>query len=275
MNCIAAPAIQSFGGSALNINKIVITTRSNVKISMIRKDIKTVLFASLIAAMILPFSGMQFAVAEEQIEIPKNLDDKKYFIQDQAMEALQNMTEAERAMYFAHMGEYLKNRTPGQIQLDIEIEKLSYIVLQDKALMGEKYDPMNPSKQAQEQFAVIQDHPMVKGAVELEKFIEKVEFEKAQALKTGVEYEERAYSAEELGINLKEDTTSFQSSSHNTTPNFFLFNLYFLLMIIGLIFLIYGLFFHGVGVSVIFSGIGMFLFGIGFYFWRKKQSHNN
>ena len=177
---------------------------------------KTIVFASVIATMIISFSGMQFAVAEEQIEIPKNLDDKKYFIQDQAMEALQNMTEAERAMYFAHMGEYLKNRTPGQIQLDIEIEKLSYIVLQDKALMGEKYDPMNPSKQAQEQFAVIQDHPMVKGAVELEKFIEKVEFEKAQALKTGVKYEERAYSAEELGINLKEDTTSFQSSSLGT-----------------------------------------------------------
>lgn len=33
---------------------------------MITKNAKTILFASLIAAMILPFSGMQFATAEEQ-----------------------------------------------------------------------------------------------------------------------------------------------------------------------------------------------------------------
>ena len=57
---------------------------------MTTKNAKTILFASLIVAMILPFSGMNFAAAEEKSTYVKMAKQQK---------SVQNMTEEEKAKY--------------------------------------------------------------------------------------------------------------------------------------------------------------------------------
>lgn len=175
--------------------------------------IKTILFAGLIAAMILPFSVMDVSAAPnenanenatdktQKVVIPDKLKAKKYYLQDQAAEALQNMTEAERSAFFTKMARYLDNRTVEQIELDQEIEKLSSITLQEKA--NGTFDKNTPSERSQKQFDKIMDLPMLKLGKTMEKAEAKIKSDKAEAKKLGLEYNENTpYPAEMFGIDM-------------------------------------------------------------------------
>ena len=181
---------------------------------------KTILFASLIAAMILPFSVMGIADAApnenannktKELEIPPQLSSKKYFIQEEAGEWLQNATETEREMYFASMAKYLENRSRGQMEFDQALEELSYITLQEKA--DGTYDSEKPSKKAQKQFDKLMDLPIMKIGKMMDKADAFIESEKAKAKALGIEYDEdTAYPKEMLGITMGGDDDPFQGT---------------------------------------------------------------
>ena len=67
---------------------------------MTTKTMKTILFASLIAAMILPFSGMQFVVAEEQTEMS---DDKKQRLINKVQKLEERIAQADDESVKEHL----------------------------------------------------------------------------------------------------------------------------------------------------------------------------
>ncbi len=166
-------------------------------------QIKTILFASLIAAMVLPFSGMNYATAEtagKEIQIPESLDAKKYWIQEQVGDALYNMTETERSIFFAQLEESLKNRTLEEIEMDKQFEKMSRIILKEKRTGT--YDVENPSDRALKQLAVINDLPIIKRSNELTALDDKIQVKIQQSQLDGEE--NIAFSMEELGVEFEE-----------------------------------------------------------------------
>ena len=114
-----------------------------------KNNTKTILFASLIAAMILPFSVMDVANAapnEKAKEKSSVLEDKKNWLKLFKEDKLNTMSKAEQDRYLQLLTQFLETRNTHQIELDQELEKLSLIVLDSKA-KGENFEDKHEFKE--------------------------------------------------------------------------------------------------------------------------------
>lgn len=172
---------------------------------MTTKTIKTILFASLIVAMILPFSGMNFAQAQKA----DILDDKKYWLQLFKADALASDSTLTEQRYDELMVEYLKTRNADQIELDAQTEILSKIVL-DAQARGENY---LESEAFNKQLEIIRDLPIVKAAEYVNNLPEGIHFTEDGSIADNISTSEDSTkpvssTAEQYGIH-------FVSSDYN------------------------------------------------------------
>ena len=102
---------------------------------MIVQRVKTILFASLIVAMMLPFSMMDVSIASANEANEKEkykINAKQYWLELHKDEIFKDKTETEKILYYKNLEKYIELRTTQQIEFDNEAEILSKIVLDAK-----------------------------------------------------------------------------------------------------------------------------------------------
>lgn len=161
-----------------------------------KKTIKTILFASLIAAMILPFSGMNMAEAATEESAYKKI------IKQQ--ESIKNKSDADKAKFDKFVQDSLDNASPYNKAVNKILEKLSKVTLkiQDAELKG-----TDTTKLLQEHSAIIFDLENY-GVVSEKRLLENPDY-----------WHERAYNASVEIAKGNEVKISLESKSDSTLYN--------------------------------------------------------
>ena len=139
---------------------------------MIAQRVKTILFVSLIVAMMLPFSMMDVSIAyaNEANEKEKyKVNAKQYWLELHKDKIFKDKTETEKILYYKNLEKYIEQRTTQQIEFDIEAEILSKIVL-DAKQNGDTIEQIIESKPFVDKLNDIKQLPVVKLSEKIDEF---------------------------------------------------------------------------------------------------------
>lgn len=159
---------------------------------MNNKNTKTILFGALIAAMILPFSGMQFVEAiEEDIFYEKKVKTNNTY---------KNLDNIDKAKFDKNLKESIKNASPYQKKVNTLLNKLAHFdfKIEDAVTYGK-----DTTKLEQKQAAIIFDLEKY-GVVTKERLHQNPEY-----------WAERAYDAKVQIEKGKEVSISLESKNNN------------------------------------------------------------
>lgn len=136
---------------------------------MTTQRLKTILLASLIAAMILPLSTMGASANEVNEKEEYKIGAKKYWFELHKDNIFKNKTEYEKILYYKNLEKYIELRTLQQIEFDDEVEILSKIVL-DAKQNGDEIEHIIESKPFVDKLNDIKQLPIVKLSEKMDMF---------------------------------------------------------------------------------------------------------